>query len=77
MASEMPQVLHELAEGGVALRRALPVAVYRETMFVARGPIVATGLSTLSAWYAEEPTWLDWALQQAGHSRLAELLILE
>ncbi len=66
----------EVTSTGIGLRRGLPVSIYRETMLIGRDATVGTSLQTLAAWYDEEPTWLDWALQSMGRLPLSELLIL-
>jgi hypothetical protein len=61
-------------EGVVALRRLLPVARVRDTVIVARSGAPDGGWRAFMDWYAQEPTWLDWALQRLGKPPLDALV---
>lgn len=56
------------------LRCRLPTGTVRET-FILRGDGTNEALArTLASWYAEEASWLDWALQELGHRNLTALV---
>ncbi|HEV2347945.1 MAG TPA: hypothetical protein VGS97_27910 [Actinocrinis sp.] len=57
---------HSLPDGSVALRRTLPGERIRETFII---PNAGTASPECKVWlnlYDDEPSWLQWALMQAG-----------
>jgi hypothetical protein len=61
-----PDSLVERVEhnGGIALRCPIPVHRARETIIVPRAGVSGTDTKVFADWYANEDTWLDWALKQ-------------
>ncbi len=67
--SASPEELRERIErnGGIALRCPLPGHRFRESIIVARAPLQDTGAKMFAGWYAQEESWLEWALEQLGY----------
>jgi hypothetical protein len=61
-----PDSLVEWVEhnGSIALRCPIPVHRARETIIVPRAGASDTDTKVFADWYANEDTWLDWALEQ-------------
>lgn len=61
-----PDSLVEWVEhnGGIALRCPIPVHWARETIIVPQAGMPGTDTKVFADWYANEDTWLDWALEQ-------------
>jgi hypothetical protein len=53
--------------GGIALRCPLPGHRFRESIIVARATLPDTDVKMFADWYAQEESWLDWALEQLSH----------
>lgn len=71
-----PDALVERVEqsGGIALRCPIPGHRFRETIIVPRAGGSGTDMQMLADWYAQEGTWLDWALAQLGHPLFNDLI---
>ncbi len=65
-----PDSLVECVEhnGGIALRCPIPVHRARETIIVPQAGVSGTDTKVFVDWYANEDTWLDWALKQLQYS---------
>ncbi len=50
--------------GGIALRCPIPVYHARETIIVPQAGVPDIDMKVFADWYANENTWLDWALEQ-------------
>ena len=53
--------------GGIALRCPLPGHRFRESIIVAQATLPDAGAKMLADWYAQEESWLDWALERLGY----------
>ena len=62
------------ALGVAALRTPLPGHRCRETIIVSRSRPFTPADEALVDWYANETTWLDWALAQLGYPSLEALV---
>ncbi len=60
--------------GGIALRCPIPGHRFRETIIVPRADGPGTDAQTFADWYAQEDTWLDWALAQLGYPPFNDLI---
>jgi hypothetical protein len=58
----------------VALRRCLPLMRVRETLILVNNADAITATAAWKAYYASEPSWLDWALDQVGLPSTAAIL---
>jgi hypothetical protein len=54
--------------GGIALRCPIPVYHIRETIIVPQAGVPDIDTKVFADWYANENTWLDWALKQLQYS---------
>ncbi len=63
------------ADGSVAMRRALRLQHYRETLIKVRQGRFAPDLVLLAEWYGRESSWISWALDQLNLPSLDELII--
>jgi hypothetical protein len=71
-----PNALVERVERseGIALRCPIPGHRYREMIIVPRAVAPGTDAQTFADWYAQEDTWLDWALAQMGYPPFNDLV---
>lgn len=60
--------------GNFALRRHFSDGRERETMVVRRDKSARSVLEEIVEWYENEPSWLDWGLEQLGYSCFASLI---
>jgi hypothetical protein len=60
-------------DGAIAVRCALPGSCIRESIIIPRREMDADA-RVFASLYEHEDTWLDWALQQAGHPPFHELV---
>jgi hypothetical protein len=58
----------------IALRRRLPFMRVRETLILANHVDGSPATETFRAQYADEPSWLDWALDWVGLPKVAAIL---
>ena len=63
-----------LAPDLVALRRCLPFMRVRETLILANNADALTATAVWNAYYASEPSWLDWALDHLSLPSTAAIL---
>lgn len=59
---------------GIALRCPIPGYRVRESIIVARAGVSDIGSRIFADWYAQEATWLDWALKQLEHPPFEALM---
>lgn len=64
----------QLAPDLVALRRRLPFMRVRETLILANHADALPALEAFDAYYADEPLWLDWALDRVSLPTTAAIL---
>ena len=64
----------KLAPNLVALRRCLPFMRVRETLILANNADALTATAAWNAYYAGEPSWLEWALDHVGLPSTAAIL---
>lgn len=71
-----PDALVERVEcsGGIALRCPIPGHRFRETIIIPRAGGPGTDTQIFADWYAQEDTWLDWALAHLGYAPFNELV---